>query len=59
MEALEYQLNELERSILNIEQSNALIYATMVSQHDLIEIKSDLSELKERVAWLEIMPNNY
>ena len=59
VESLEQQLNELERSILNIEQSNALIYATMVSQHDLIEIKNDISELKERVAWLEIMPNNY
>ena len=59
VESLEQQLNELERSVLNIEQSNNLIYATMVSQHDLIQLKNDINDLRERGTWLEIMPNEY
>jgi len=58
MESLEQTLSELERSILSLEQSNALMYATMVSQHDLIELRTDIRNLKERITWLEIMPNN-
>ena len=60
MEELERKFTDLERSILSIEQNVDLVYATMVSQHDLIELRNDLRDLKERVAWIEIMPNyNY
>ena len=59
MEELERKFTDLERSILSIEQDVGLVYATMVNQHDLIELRNDLRDLKERVAWIEIMPNYY
>ena len=59
MEELERKFTDLERSILSIEQSNDLIYATMVNQHDLTELRNDINDLKERVTWIEIMPNYY
>jgi len=59
MEELERKFTDLERSILSIEQSNDLIYATMVNQHDVTELRNDINDLKERVTWIEIMPNYY
>ena len=59
MEELEQKVTDLERSVLSVEQNHALVYATMVHQHDLNELRNYVNDLKERVSWLEIVPNYY
>ena len=57
VDSIEIKLNEIEMSILNLERNNDFIYTTMVSQDDLNHLKAEISNLKERITWLEVIPN--